>query len=139
MAIACAPPTAYTSSTPRSAHAARIVGCGRPPWSFCGDEVSAIEPTPATWAGTTFMTTLETRGATPPGTYSPTRPTGTIRCVTVASPYLVTASVSRSASQEARSRRIDSSSAARTSGSSAASASVSASRGTVMSSRTTPS
>ena len=33
-----------------------------------GDEVSAIDPTPATWAGTTFMTTLETSGAMPPGT-----------------------------------------------------------------------
>ena len=31
IAIACAPPTAYTSSTPSSAHAARIVGCTEPP------------------------------------------------------------------------------------------------------------
>ena len=54
MAIAWAPPTAYTSSTPSSAQAARIVGCGRPV-SRCGDDVSAIEPTPATWAGTTFI------------------------------------------------------------------------------------
>ena len=68
MAIAWAPPTAYTSSMPSSAHAARIVGCGSPPWSRCGDEVSAIEATPATWAGTTFITTLETSGAMPPGT-----------------------------------------------------------------------
>src|ERR671921_2362042 len=83
IAIAWAPPTAYTSSTPSSAHAARIVGCGSPPFSFCGEDVSAIEPTPATCAGTTFMTTLDTSGATPPGTYSPTRRTGTIRCVTV--------------------------------------------------------
>ena len=36
--------------------------------SFCGELVSAIEPTPATWAGTTFISTLETSGATPPGT-----------------------------------------------------------------------
>ena len=45
-----------------------IVGCGRPPWSFCGGEDSAIDATPATWAGTTFITTLETSGAMPPGT-----------------------------------------------------------------------
>ena len=44
------------------------MGCGSPPWSFCGDDVSAIDSTPATWAGTTFMTTLETSGASPPGT-----------------------------------------------------------------------
>ena len=68
MAIAWAPPTAYTSSTPSSAQAARIVGCGSPPWAACGDDVSAMEGTPATWAGTTFITTLETSGATPPGT-----------------------------------------------------------------------
>ena len=37
-------------------------------WSFWGELVSAIEPTPATWAGTTFISTLETSGATPPGT-----------------------------------------------------------------------
>ena len=34
--MAWAPPTAYTSSMPSSAHAARIVGCGSPPNSFCG-------------------------------------------------------------------------------------------------------
>ena len=53
---------------PSSAHAARIVGCGRPPNAFCGEEVSAIDSTPATWAGTTFITTLDTSGAMPPGT-----------------------------------------------------------------------
>ena len=52
---------------PSSAQAARIVGCGRPV-PFCGEEVSAIDSTPATWAGTTFITTLETSGAMPPGT-----------------------------------------------------------------------
>ena len=36
--------------------------------SFWGELVSAIEPTPATCAGTTFIITLETSGATPPGT-----------------------------------------------------------------------
>ena len=41
--------------------------------SVCGGEASAMEPTPATWAGTAFMTTVLTSGARPPGTYSPTR------------------------------------------------------------------
>src|ERR1700754_1488605 len=82
IAIAWAPPTAYTSSMPSSSQAARIVGCGNPlPQEpngvFCGELVSAIEPTPATCAGTTFISTLETSGATPPGTYRPTRSTGT--------------------------------------------------------------
>lgn len=58
-ATACAPPTAHTSSTPRSAAAARMVGCGRPPCSACGGLVITSESTPAVWAGTTFMTTLE--------------------------------------------------------------------------------
>ena len=53
---------------PSSAQAARIVGCGSPPWSFCGEEVSAIDGTPATCAGTTFITTEDTSGAMPPGT-----------------------------------------------------------------------
>ena len=64
--MAWAPPTAYTSSMPSSAQAARIVGCGSPvPF---GEDVSAMDSTPATWAGTTFITTLETSGAMPPGT-----------------------------------------------------------------------
>ncbi len=45
-----------------------IVGSGRPPVFFCGGLLSAMLRTPATWAGTTFMTTLLTRGASPPGT-----------------------------------------------------------------------
>ena len=45
-----------------------IVGSGRPPLFFCGGLASAIERTPATWAGTTFITTLLTSGASPPGT-----------------------------------------------------------------------
>ena len=36
-----------------------MVGCGRPPNSFCAGENTAIDSTPATWAGTTFMTTLD--------------------------------------------------------------------------------
>src|SRR5882757_11332022 len=82
-AIDCAPPTAYTSSTPSNSHAARIAGCGNPANSFCGGEHTAIELTPATCAGTTFMTTLDGYTARPPGTYSPTRDTGTHRSVTV--------------------------------------------------------
>src|SRR5947209_17966321 len=81
--MAWAPPTAYTSSTPSSAQAARIVGCGRPPNSFCAGEKTAIDATPATCAGTTFMTTLDGYTARPPGTYSPTRRTGIQRSVTV--------------------------------------------------------
>ena len=73
IAIAWAPPTAYTSVMPSSSQAARIVGCGRPgPHSpkpvVWGGLARAIEPTPATWAGTTFISTLETSGARPPGT-----------------------------------------------------------------------
>lgn len=44
-------------STPSRAQAARMVGCGMPPNSACAGEASAIEPTPASCAGTTFMTT----------------------------------------------------------------------------------
>ncbi len=48
IAMAWAPPTAYTSSTPSSAQAARIVGWPEPPNSLCAGVVTAIEPTPAT-------------------------------------------------------------------------------------------
>src|SRR3954449_2061400 len=82
-ATAWAPPTAYTSVTPSNAHAARTPGSGRPPWSRCGGEATAIDSTPAICAGTTFITTLDSSGASPPGTYSPTRRTGTQRSVTV--------------------------------------------------------
>src|SRR3954447_3392941 len=61
-------PTEDTSSTPSRAHAARMVGAGSPPCSFCGELARAMDPTPATCAGTTFITTLETSGARPPGT-----------------------------------------------------------------------
>jgi len=56
IATACAPPTAHTSSTPSSAHAAITTGCGSP--SACGGLATARERTPATCAGTTFITTL---------------------------------------------------------------------------------
>ena len=81
--MAWAPPAAITSVTPSSAQAARIVGCGSPPNSFCGGEASTICSTPATCAGTTFITTELGSTARPPGTYRPTRRTGTQRCVTV--------------------------------------------------------
>ncbi len=57
IATAWAPPTAYTSSTPSSAQAARIAGCTRPPNAFCGGEDTAMPRTPASCAGTTFITT----------------------------------------------------------------------------------
>src|SRR5690606_40337158 len=76
MPIAWAPPTAYTSSMPSSAHAARIVGCGSPSKSFCGGEATAMDVTPAACAATTFMTTELGYTASPPGTYRPTRATG---------------------------------------------------------------
>src|ERR1700728_1000459 len=88
-ATAWAPPTAHTSSTPSSRAAARIVGCGRPlnrselPVA-CGGLATTSEPTPAACAGTTFITTLDGYTAFPPGTYRPTRSTGTHRSVTVA-------------------------------------------------------
>ena len=56
---ACAPPTAHTSSTPSSAAAAKMVGCGNPPKSACGGLAITSESTSAVWAGTTFITTLD--------------------------------------------------------------------------------
>ena len=46
IATAWAPPTAYTSSTPRSRQTARIEGCGSPPNSRCGGEATAMEGQP---------------------------------------------------------------------------------------------
>ena len=57
MAIACAPPTACTSSMPSRAQAASTAGAGSPPCPGCGGEATATWPTPATWAGTMFMIT----------------------------------------------------------------------------------
>ena len=54
-----------------------MAGAGRPPWSGCGGEATAIWATPATCAGTTFMITDEGSGTSPAGTYTPARPTGT--------------------------------------------------------------
>src|SRR6476660_7538721 len=68
---------------PNSAQAARTLRSGQPSLSRCGGEVTAMALTPATCAGTTFITTLDGYSASPPGTYSPTRRTGTQRWVTV--------------------------------------------------------
>ena len=117
-----------------------MLGCGSPPWSFWGGLARAMPPTPAVWAGTTFITTVLSSGARPPGTYRPTRCIGTLRCTTRApGARSVVTSCSSSASQVARSRRIDSSSPARTAGSSCSSASASAPTGTRTSSPRTPS
>ena len=62
---------------------------------------SAMEGTPATFAGTTFMITLDASGANPAGTYKPTRLTGIMRRRTTApgatltSPPLSPSSVSQ--------------------------------------------
>ncbi len=45
-----------------------MVGCGSPWNSFCGGEASAMLRTPASCAGTAFITTEEASGASPPGT-----------------------------------------------------------------------
>lgn len=34
-----------------------MVGWGSPPLSFCGGDATAMPSTPASWAGTTFITT----------------------------------------------------------------------------------
>src|SRR6266849_8033922 len=83
MASACAPPAACTSRTPSSAHAASTDGCGSPWFAACGGDATAIEATPATWAGTMFITTELGYATRPPGTYTPARPTGENRPVTV--------------------------------------------------------
>ena len=57
IAMACAPPAACTSVTPSSAQAASTAGAGRPPCAALGGDATAISPTPATWAGMTFITT----------------------------------------------------------------------------------
>src|SRR5579863_7187962 len=140
MATACAPPTAWTSSMPSSAQAARMAGAGRPALSWRGGEATAIWPTPATWAGTTFMMTEEGSGTRPAGTYTPALFTGTYRSVTCApSPSAVTWPAGRCASCTGRTRRAISSSAALSPGSRAASAPASACAGTRLVGRSTPS
>src|SRR4051812_48529564 len=99
-----------------------------------------MDSTPAICAGTTFMTTLDSRGASPPGTYRPTRRTGIHRSVTVppGTTWVVT-SVRRWSACTRRTRAIASSSAARRVASHSASARSSSSCGTAKVARSTPS
>src|SRR6478752_9070511 len=102
---------------PSSEHAASTLRSGQPSLSRCGGEVTAIARTPATCAGTTFITTLEGYNARPPGTYSPTRRTGTHRWVTVPpGATVVTRPVGSCAACPTRALAIDSVRAARTAG-----------------------
>src|SRR4051812_11929032 len=99
-----------------------------------------MDSTPAIWAGTTFMTTLDSNGASPPGTYRPTRRTGTQRSVTVPpGTTCVVTSERRWSAWTRRTRVIASSSAARRDGSHSARARSSASWGTAKFSLSTPS
>src|SRR6185369_3279491 len=75
-AIACAPPTAYTSLMFSSINAAATAGFSE---NVRGGVVTTIRSTPATCAGTTFITTDEGYAAVPPGTYKPTRSRGVMR------------------------------------------------------------
>ena len=106
------------------------VGCGRPPCSRCAGLASASDRTPATWAGTTFISTDETSGALAAG-YVETDPVD--RHVALGDLSAWRHSVDDVAGQLglrrcARSRTIDSSRLVRRSGSSAASAAVPARR-----------
>ncbi len=106
-----------------------------------GGVATASDSTPATWAGTTFISTLDASGASPPGTYRPTRETGTVLVSTTA-PGATSARTSAgvpSVSATARRRRIDSSNAARTPGSSSSAQRASTSAGTRRCSGSTPS
>jgi hypothetical protein len=100
---------------PRRPAAPRMVGWMLPSNCRCAGEASATDDTLATWAGTTFITTLEKYAALPPGTYKPTRATGLQRWTTSApGPRVVTLGVGNWASEAARTRTIASSSASRT-------------------------
>ncbi len=132
MAMAWAPPTAYTSSTPRMAQVARMVLSGNPSELLrLGGVAMARDSTPAAWAGTTFMMTELGYTALPPGTYRPTRCTGIQRSATRApSARSVWNGAGTWEADTARQRRTDSSMAARTSGSSSSTAAFMASTGT---------
>src|SRR5579884_296850 len=65
-AIACAPPTAYNSSTSHSQQANSTAGAIFP--SRCGGVKTIVRETPATFAGTTLMITDDGNAALPPGT-----------------------------------------------------------------------
>ena len=77
-AIACAPPERNTRSTPQRPAATRISGFGVP--SLQGGVTMMISFTPAIFAGTAFMMTLDGYAAVPPGTYRPTRSRPRTRC-----------------------------------------------------------
>ncbi len=64
-AIACAPPIANTRSTPAIAAAASTIALRTP--SGVGVTMT-ISPTPATFAGIAFISTLDGYAARPPGT-----------------------------------------------------------------------
>src|SRR3990170_5061719 len=94
-----------------------MVGWIAPPNSFCGGEASATDDTPATRAGTTFMTTLDGYTALPPGTYSPTLSIGLHRWITSAPvSRVVTVGPGTCAFDAASTRSMASSSASRTAG-----------------------
>ncbi len=65
-ATACAPPTLNTRSTPATAAATSVCGFTFP--SACGGVHMMISSTPATCAGTAFISTVEGYCARPPGT-----------------------------------------------------------------------
>ena len=57
---------------PSSAQAASTAGCGQAAVARAlGGDATAISLTPATWAGTTFITTDDGYATRPPGTYTP--------------------------------------------------------------------
>ena len=68
-ATAWAPPTRYTSATPARRAASSTSGFSTPPGA--GTHI-ATRPTPATRAGTAFISTEDGYAALPPGTYRPT-------------------------------------------------------------------
>src|SRR5712691_3132862 len=79
-AIACAPPSANTRSTPAIAAAARTSGLRSP--RGVGTHMMSSR-TPAILAGMAFIRTDEGYAALPPGTYKPTRSSGVTRCPSV--------------------------------------------------------
>src|SRR5206468_1084451 len=75
-ATACAPPIRYSRSTPARWQAARTIGVSP---SFPTGETAITSPTPATRAGMPVMSTVDGYAARPPGTYTPTRASGSMR------------------------------------------------------------
>ena len=117
-----------------------MLGCGSPSNSTCGGEATAIEATPATWAGTTFMITLEASGGEPAGHVQtdPVRPGSSAGSPTAPGASSTVVAVSPSSAALTRRRRsMATSKAARTSGSSCSTAAASSAAGTRNSSGTT--